>query len=108
MKNRLTAKDFDQRILELYDHYAHGKIDKREFLKRAGKYAAAGVTALTIFNSLAPNYALAEQVSFNDPDIKANYITYRWFSILLNSRQPNLWPLRALHQSGSSHHICHF
>ena len=77
MKNRLTAKDFDQRILELYDHYAHGKIDKREFLKRAGKYAAAGVTALTIFNSLAPNYALAEQVSFNDPDIKANYITYR-------------------------------
>jgi carboxymethylenebutenolidase len=77
MKNRLTAKDFDQRILELYDHYAHGKIDKREFLKRAGKYAAAGVTALTIFNSLAPNYALAEQVSFNDPYIKANYITYR-------------------------------
>ena len=77
MKNRLTAKDFDQRILELYDHYAHGKIDKREFLKRAGKYAAAGVTALTIFNSLAPNYALAEQVSFNDPDIKANYIMYR-------------------------------
>jgi carboxymethylenebutenolidase len=77
MKNRLTAKDFDQRILELYDHYAHGKINKREFLKRAGKYAAAGVTALTIFNSLAPNYALAEQVSFNDPDIKANYITYR-------------------------------
>src|SRR5210317_447576 len=75
MKNRLTAKDFDQKILELYDHYAHGKIDKREFLKRAGKYAAAGVTALTIFNSLAPNYALAEQVSFNDPDIKANYIT---------------------------------
>ena len=77
MKNRLTAKDFDQRILELYDHYAHGKINKREFLKRAGKYAAAGVTALTIFNSLAPNYALAEQVNFNDPDIKANYITYR-------------------------------
>jgi carboxymethylenebutenolidase len=33
MKNRLTAKDFDQRILELYDHYAHGKITKREFLK---------------------------------------------------------------------------
>jgi carboxymethylenebutenolidase len=33
MKNRLTANDFDQRILELYDHYAHGKIDKREFLK---------------------------------------------------------------------------
>ena len=43
MKNRLTAKDFDQRILELYDHYAHGKITKREFLKNIGKYTAAGV-----------------------------------------------------------------
>ena len=52
MKNRLTAKDFDQRILELYDHYAHGKINKREFLKRAGKYTAAGITALTIFNNI--------------------------------------------------------
>ena len=76
-KKRLTAKDFDQRILELYDHYAHGKITKREFLKKIGKYTAVGVTALTVFNSLAPNYALAEQVSFNDPDIKANNITYQ-------------------------------
>jgi len=74
---RLTAKDFDQRILELYDHYAHGKITKREFLKNIGKYTAVGVTALSVFNSLAPNYALAEQVSFNDPDIKANNITYQ-------------------------------
>ena len=75
-KNRLTAKDFDQQILELYDHYAHGKITKRDFLKNIGKYTAVGVTALSVFNSLAPNYALAEQVSFNDPEIKANNITY--------------------------------
>jgi len=75
-KNRLTAKDFDQRILELYDHYAHGKITKRDFLKNIGKYTAVGVTALSVFNSLAPNYALAEQVNFNDPEIKANNITY--------------------------------
>lgn len=77
MKNkRLTAKDFDPRILELYDHYAHGKMTKRELLKNIGKYTAAGVTALSVFNNLMPNYALAEQVNFNDPEIKANYITY--------------------------------
>ena len=73
---RLTAKDFDPKILELYDHYAHGKMTKRELLKNIGKYTAAGVTALSIFNNLMPNYALAEQVNFNDPEIKANYITY--------------------------------
>ena len=77
MKNkRLTAKDFNPKILELYDHYAHGKMTKRELLKNIGKYTAAGVTALSVFNNLMPNYALAEQVNFNDPEIKANYITY--------------------------------
>lgn len=76
-QKRLTAKDFDQRILDLYDYYAHGKITKREFLKNIGKYTTAGVTALSIFNSLAPNYAFAEQISFNDPDIKATYVDYK-------------------------------
>ena len=73
---RLTAADFDQELLDLYDFYAHGKITKREFLQGAGKFAVGGVTALALLNMLSPNYALAEQVSFNDPDIKATYITY--------------------------------
>jgi len=74
--NRMTAKDFDQELLDLYDFYAHGKISKREFLDRAGKFAVGGVTAVALLNLLSPNYAMAEQVSFNDPDIQADYITY--------------------------------
>jgi carboxymethylenebutenolidase len=74
--NRMTAKDFDQELLDLYDFYAHGKISKREFLDRAGKFAVGGVTSLALLNMLSPNYAMAEQVSFNDPDIHADYITY--------------------------------
>lgn len=73
---RLTAKDFSQELLDLYDYYAHGMITKREFLDRAGKVAVGGVTAALLFDMLKPNYALAEQVSFNDPTIKATYITY--------------------------------
>lgn len=73
---RMTAKDFDQELLELYDFYAHGKITKREFLDRAGKFAVGGLTAAALLNMMSPNYALAEQVSFNDPDIIAEYITY--------------------------------
>ena len=73
---RMTAKDFDQGLLDLYDFYAHGKISKREFLDRAGRYAVGGATALTLLNMLSPNYAQAQQVSFNDPDIAADYITY--------------------------------
>ncbi|HFN3650718.1 YghX family hydrolase [Enterobacter hormaechei] len=72
---RLTAKDFPQELLDYYDYYAHGKISKREFLNLAARYAAGGVTALMLFNMLKPNYALAEQVKFTDPDIRPEYIT---------------------------------
>lgn len=73
---RLTAKDFDQGLVDLYDYYAHGKITKREFLDRAGRYTVGGVTAVALFNMLKPDYAMAEQVSFNDPEIKATFETY--------------------------------
>ena len=73
---RMTASDFDQELLDLYDYYAHGRLTKREFLDRAGKFAVGGLTAMTLLNMLSPNYAMAEQVSFNDPDIVAEYIEY--------------------------------
>lgn len=73
---RLTAKDFPQELLDYYDYYAHGKISKREFLSLAAKYAIGGVTALTLLKSLSPDYALAQQVEFTDPDILPEYIRY--------------------------------
>lgn len=73
---RMTAKDFDQELLDLYDYYAHGIITKREFLDKAGRFAVGGMTAAMLLNMLSPNYALAEQVSFNDPDIVPEYVTY--------------------------------
>lgn len=73
---RLTAKDFAPELLELYDYYAHGKIDRREFLDRAALFTFAGMTAGALLAALSPNYALAEQVSFTDPEIVAEYITY--------------------------------
>ena len=73
---RMTARDFDQGLLELYDFYAHGMMTKREFLDRAGKYAVGGLTAVALLDMLSPDYALADQVSFTDPDIAPEYITY--------------------------------
>jgi carboxymethylenebutenolidase len=74
---RLTAKDFDQSVLDLYDGYAHGIITRREFLDRAGKYAlAAGVTATALLEMLTPKYALAQQVDPKDASIKTEYVNY--------------------------------
>ncbi|SDV50807.1 YghX family hydrolase [Chitinasiproducens palmae] len=74
--SRLTAKDFDPRLLELYDYYVHGRIGRRDFIERAAAFAAAGTSASALLASLMPNYAMAQQVAFTDPDIAAEYITY--------------------------------
>lgn len=73
---RMTAKDFPPELLELYDGYAHGRITKREFLDRAGRFTVGGLTAAAILAQMSPNYALAQQVPPGDPEIVAAYITY--------------------------------
>ncbi len=73
---RKTAKDFPQELLDLYDYYAHGKITKRAFLDQAARYAVAGMTAAALLRELSPNYALAQQVAPDDPDIETSRITY--------------------------------
>ncbi|KPW42130.1 Dienelactone hydrolase protein [Pseudomonas coronafaciens pv. atropurpurea] len=69
---RLTAKDFAPELLELYDYYAHGKINRREFLDRAALFSLGGLTAGALLASLSPDYALATQIEFTDPDIIPN------------------------------------
>lgn len=73
---RMTAKDFPQELLDLYDYYAHGKITKREFLNGAAKFAVAGMTAAMLLDQLSPNYALAQQVAPDDAEIETQRITY--------------------------------
>lgn len=74
--SRLTARDFHPDLLELYDFYVHGRIGRREFLDRAARFAVGGLTAATLLATLSPNYALAQQIAFTDPDIVAEYIRY--------------------------------
>lgn len=63
-------------MFQLYDQYAHGQMDRRAFLQGLSRLAVGGITALTLYQYLSPDYAAAEQVSFNDPGLKATYVTY--------------------------------
>lgn len=62
-----------QEAFDWYDEYAHGLMDRRTFMKKLGGLAALGISMSVLTSTLLPNYALAEQVSFNDDDIKATY-----------------------------------
>jgi carboxymethylenebutenolidase len=67
--DRKKASDFPQELLNAFDHYAHGRMNRRAFLEEAQKFATAGVTAAALFEMLRPNYAWAIQVPPDDKRI---------------------------------------
>jgi len=75
MTTRLTAADFDQELLILFDAYVHGDMDRRSFLGQAQRYAKAGVTAAGLLAALSPNFAAGQQVPADDSRVKTQRVT---------------------------------
>jgi carboxymethylenebutenolidase len=75
MMDRKKATDFPQELIDLFQLYQHGEINRQTFLDRAARFAAGGVTAAGLLAMLKPNYALAEQVPKDDKRIRAEYVT---------------------------------
>jgi carboxymethylenebutenolidase len=73
---RLTANDFHPEVLKLFDRYVHGLTDRRGFLEGAKKFAAGGVGAGAILETLNPRFAEAEQVAKDDPRIVGRFVEY--------------------------------
>ncbi|MCS0588951.1 dienelactone hydrolase family protein [Massilia norwichensis] len=69
---RLTATDFDPEVLKLFDGYVHGRLSRRDFLARAGRYAVGGATAATLLAQLSPSFA-APLVAPADARLKTSY-----------------------------------
>jgi carboxymethylenebutenolidase len=74
-QERMKATDFPQDLLNLFDHYVHGEINRRQFLDGAQKYAVGGLTATAIWEALRPNYAMAQQVKPDDARLKTETVT---------------------------------
>src|ERR671919_378575 len=73
---RKPAHYFEQELLNIFDLYVHGDIDRRGFLDRAGKFAVGGVTAGMLLDMLNPQFAAAQQVPKDDQRLKAEYVEY--------------------------------
>ena len=72
---RKKAGDYPQELLNLFDKYVHGEMERRDFIESAKKFAVGGLTATAIWESLRPNYAWAQQVPKDDPRIKTESAT---------------------------------
>ncbi len=73
---RKQASEFDQDLLNLFDQYVHGLVDRRGFLDKAARYAVGGVTALMLLEALSPRFAEAEQIPKDDKRLKTSYLEY--------------------------------
>ena len=68
----------DPKVYELYDEYAHSKMERREFFTRAAAMSVFGsLSALQMAKMLLPDYVSAQEVSFTDKRIKATNVKYQ-------------------------------
>src|SRR5215475_7642228 len=74
-RERKTAAEYPQELLNLFDKYVHGDIDRRSFLEGAQRFATGTLTAAAIFESIRPNFTWAQQVPKDDSRIKTSTVT---------------------------------
>jgi len=66
----------DQKIIDLYDEYTHGLLDRREFLKKLSMLAGGTAAAIALLPLLEKSHAKAEVVPKNDSRLYTDYIKY--------------------------------
>ncbi|MFN8335972.1 MAG: dienelactone hydrolase family protein [Cyclobacteriaceae bacterium] len=73
---QLRKEDIKQEVFDLYDDYAHNRIDRRDFMQKLSTYAVGGITVAALSGFLMPDYKGQIQVAQNDPRLKSEYINY--------------------------------
>lgn len=72
----IKKEDIKQEVFELYDQYAHNKIDRRNFIDKLGAYAVGGITVAGLVATLMPKYAEAQVIKSNDPRLNSEFVEY--------------------------------
>lgn len=72
----LRKEDIKQEVFDLYDAYAHNRIQRRDFVQKLSLYAVGGITVASLMSFLMPNYQDTLLVDINDPNLESGFITY--------------------------------
>ncbi|WP_420387632.1 dienelactone hydrolase family protein [Roseivirga sp.] len=73
---KLTKNDINQEVFDLYDEYAHNKIDRREFIEKLSIYAVGGLTVASLLSFIMPDYETTATVNPDDERLSSEYVTY--------------------------------
>jgi len=73
---KLKKEDINQEIFDLYDDYAHNKIDRKQFIKKISMYAVGGITVSSLLSFVMPDYQNFDYINQDDPRLDSKYINY--------------------------------
>lgn len=74
--NEIRKEDIKQEVFDLYDDYAHNRIERREFMHKLSAYAVGGLTVASLMGFLMPDYKGAIQIKAQDPRLKSEFVNY--------------------------------
>lgn len=69
-------EEIKQEVFDLYDDYAHSRINRRQFLEKLSLYAVGGLTLTSLLSFIMPDYEHKLQVKQDDPRLKSEFISY--------------------------------
>ena len=72
----IRKEDIKQEVFDLYDAYAHNRLDRRDFVEKLSAYAVGAITVPALMSFLMPDYKNTLQVKADDPRITSSYINY--------------------------------
>lgn len=73
---KIKKEDIKQEVFDLYDDYAHNRIDRRQFMENLSVYAVGGLTVSSLMSFIMPNYQDNIQVDINDSRLKTETVEY--------------------------------
>ncbi|WP_296698833.1 dienelactone hydrolase family protein [Algoriphagus sp.] len=72
----LKKEDIKQEVFDLYDAYAHNKLDRRTFVEKLSAYAVGGITVASLMSAMMPNYVDTKTILAGDERLESEYIMY--------------------------------
>lgn len=73
----IKKEDIRQEVFDLYDDYAHNRVNRRDFMQKLSLFAVGGLTVTSLMSFLSPDYIDSIQVKSDDPRLKSNFVTYK-------------------------------
>jgi carboxymethylenebutenolidase len=74
--SQIKKEDIKQEVFDLYDDYAHNRLDRRAFMEKLSLYAVGGLTVPAIMSFMMPDYKGNIQIKADDLRLKSEYIKY--------------------------------